>query len=114
MPSFNSERFIGEAIDSVLDQTFINWELLVVDGQSWDGTRGLIKSYCKLDNRIKLIENKDDRGPSQARSLGFGESRGEYIAFLDSDDLWHPEKIERQLNFLRTKKLNSVSHNSER
>ena len=66
MPSFNSERFIGEAIDSVLDQTFINWELLVVDGQSWDGTRGLIKSYCKLiieSNLLKIRMTVTITGP---------------------------------------------------
>jgi len=100
MPSYNSDRFIGMAIESVLNQSYENWELLIVDGLSVDKTREIIKKYCAKDYRIKLIDNENDEGPSQARSVGILASRGDYIAFLDSDDIWLTHKLNTQIDFL--------------
>ena len=87
-PSLNSGIFIKEAINSVSAQTYKNWELLIVDGGSTDDTIKIIKKYADQDPRIKLIENLNDRGTSQARSFGIKKSKGDYLAFIDSDDIW--------------------------
>jgi glycosyltransferase involved in cell wall biosynthesis len=100
MPSYNSERFIGKAIESVINQSYLNWELLIIDGLSSDKTREIVAEYANSHDRVRLIDNKDDQGPSQARSVGILASQGEYIAFIDSDDLWLTEKLEIQLDFL--------------
>jgi len=100
MPSYNSERFIGKAIESVINQTYLNWELLIIDGFSSDKTREIVAEYAKSNQRVRLIDNENDQGPSQARSVGILASQGEYIAFIDSDDLWLPEKLVIQLDFL--------------
>jgi len=100
MPSYNSERFIETAINSVLKQTYKNLELLIVDGMSVDKTRQIIVKYSNLDSRLRLIDNHIDRGPSQARSFGILKSLGKFIAFIDSDDIWLPNKLNIQINFL--------------
>ena len=105
VPSFNSERFISECIDSVLCQTYLNWELLIVDGGSSDGTVAIVDRYSKTDDRIKLILNHEDDGPAQARAYGIARAKGEFFAFLDSDDLWVAEKLELQLEFMLTRKI---------
>lgn len=100
VPSFFSEKYIGECIESVIKQTHQNFELIIVDGMSKDKTIDIIKKYQLKDNRIMLIPNPNDNGPAQARSYGIKHSRGEYIAFIDSDDLWSEKKLELQLNFM--------------
>jgi len=97
MPSFNSELFISQSIKSVIEQSYKNWELLIVDGMSSDTTRELIKDIQLKESRIRLIDNPDDNGPGQARNFGLKKIRGQYIAFIDSDDLWHPNKLNIQL-----------------
>lgn len=101
MPSFNSSRHIEEAIESVLGQTYKNLELLVVDGGSSDETIQIISKLASEDKRLKLIKNINDRGPAHARQVGIDESMGEYIAFLDADDYWMIEKVEKQLDFMQ-------------
>ena len=105
VPSFNSERFLEECIRSVIDQTYQNWELLVVDGGSTDQTICIVEGFARNESRIKLVANPADDGPAQARSVGIRASRGHYIAFLDSDDLWLPEKLATQLAFMTSAKL---------
>ena len=100
MPSFNSHKFIGETIRSVISQTHIEWELLIVDGRSSDGTRDIIREFSCTDPRVKLIDNIDDDGPGQARNYGLSYAKGDYIAFLDADDLWEPNKLLSQLDFM--------------
>jgi teichuronic acid biosynthesis glycosyltransferase TuaG len=100
MPAFNSARFIEASIDSVLNQTFRDWELLVVDGGSSDDTIEIVARYTSIDHRVRLIQNIDDKGPAHARSTGIKQARGEFIAFLDGDDLWLRNKLATQIGFM--------------
>ena len=97
MPSFNASQFISEAIDAVIEQTFRNWELLIVDDASADGTTNLAHDYQCSDDRIRLIAEKTNRGPAYARNVGLRQARGDFIAFLDSDDVWLPNKLQKQV-----------------
>jgi glycosyltransferase involved in cell wall biosynthesis len=99
MPAFNCERYIAEAIESVIAQTFESWELLVVDNGSSDSTKAIAESYARLDQRIQVM-HEPRPGAAAARNLGINEARGRYIAFLDSDDMWLPRKLAVQLDAL--------------
>ena len=98
MPSYNSEKYIKNAIDSVVQQTYRNWELIVVDDCSTDGTVNVISNF--EDKRIHLLKNEKNSGAAISRNRALREATGKWIAFLDSDDVWHPEKLERQLKFM--------------
>ncbi|MGR2847523.1 glycosyltransferase [Vibrio vulnificus] len=101
MPAYNSSRFINESIESVLSQSYSSWELLVVDDCSTDDTALIVKWYEKKDKRIKYIKMEVNTGsPSGPRNKGLEEARGEYIAFLDSDDIWKFQKLEKQICFM--------------
>lgn len=98
MPMHNSERYITEAIESVLAQTYTNWELLVIDDGSTDHSREMVEEYVQKDNRISLLTNENHTGlPGTPRNLGIQHAQGKYIAFLDSDDIWLPEKLAQQI-----------------
>lgn len=99
MPSWNTERFIAETIQSVIDQTYINWELLIVDDCSTDNTDAVVASF--KDDRIKYFKNEKNSGAAVTRNKAMREAQGEWIAFLDSDDLWVPEKLEHQIKFMK-------------
>jgi len=99
IPSYNGERFVGEAIESVLNQTYQNFEIILVDDGSTDGSKSVIKPFLK-DARIRLIEHEQNKGIPFARNTGIKHSNGRYIAFLDQDDLWLPEKLEKQIAIL--------------
>lgn len=105
LPTYNSERFLYKSVSSVLSQTYKNWELLIVDGRSTDQTKEIIDKFISIDSRIKLIDNPDDQGPAQARALGIKSSHGNFIAFIDSDDIWTATKIEDQILFMISKKI---------
>ena len=98
MPAYNAEPFIEEAIMSVVNQTVTNWELLVIDDCSTDHTREIVSRISKSDIRIQYWVNEKNMGVARTRNRGIEIARGEYIAFLDSDDVWHSKKLERQLN----------------
>lgn len=100
MPSWNTGKFIAEAIQSVVDQTYKNWELLIVDDCSTDNTDRIVASF--YDKRIRYLKNKKNRGAALTRNKALYEAQGEWIAFLDSDDLWLPEKLEKQIDFMKT------------
>lgn len=102
-PSYNSSRFVAQTIESVLKQTYGNWELLITDDCSQDETVEIIRSFADRDSRIRLFPLKKNVGAAEARNNSLAHARGRYIAFLDSDDLWYPEKLERQLVFMREK-----------
>lgn len=104
-PLFNSEQFIYETILSVKRQTFENWEWLFVDGGSKDKSMDIVKSFALEDDRIKLIINQDDKGPAHARYTGIKQATGKYIAFLDADDIWHPNKLEKQIGEMESRNL---------
>lgn len=101
MPAHNCERFVEEAIRSVATQTYGNWELIVVDDCSTDKTVEIVNKY--VSDRVKLIRMDQNRGAAIARNTGVTEARGEYLAFIDADDLWLPEKLERQVKFMQEK-----------
>lgn len=97
-PAYNAERFIGETIDSALAQTYSNWELIVVDDGSTDGTVALVESYG--DPRIRIVDGGGSGLPAAARNRGFAEARGDYVALLDHDDVWRPTKLQRQIDVM--------------
>lgn len=99
-PSYNSERFIGECIQSVIDQTYINWEMLIVDDASQDNSKELISLFSQNDKRIKTFFLEANIGAAAARNFAIRKTKGKYIAFLDSDDLWDPQKLEKQILFM--------------
>lgn len=105
MPSYNVEKFIEESINSVLAQTYQNWELLITDDVSKDNTVSIVKKYAKNEPRIHLVEKTNNGGAGQARNDSILRAKGRYIAFLDSDDLWMPEKLSKQISFMQHKKL---------
>ncbi|MBS4195804.1 glycosyltransferase family 2 protein [Lederbergia citri] len=99
-PSYNSSRFIEDTIKSVIAQTYTNWEMLIADDCSQDGSRDLIKEWMEKDERIRLIELKQNGGAAVARNIAIGQAKGQYIAFLDSDDLWTADKLTQQIRFM--------------
>lgn len=101
MPAHNSDRFIAKSIDSVLRQTYDNFELLVVDDNSSDNTACIVKNINNFDNRVIYIRLDGERGVVAARQKAIDIAKGRYIAFLDSDDIWLPEKLEKQLRFMK-------------
>lgn len=99
MPSWNTGRLIAESIQSVIDQTYPNWELLIVDDCSTDNTDEVVGKFH--DERIRYFHNERNSGAALTRNHALQKARGEWIAFLDSDDLWMPEKLEHQLSFMK-------------
>lgn len=100
MPAYNAEKYIEEAIESVLNQTYSNWELLICDDCSNDRTREIIKECKDNDKRIKLFELKENSGAAKARNTSIEQAEGTYIAFLDSDDVWFETKLSEQIGFM--------------
>jgi teichuronic acid biosynthesis glycosyltransferase TuaG len=100
-PAYNAERFLADTIASVRAQTVGDWELLVADDCSRDGTRAVVEKVSALDARVRLIPLDRNAGPAMARQAAVDAARGRYIAFLDSDDQWLPQKLERQLAFMQ-------------
>lgn len=98
MPSYNTERFIADSIQSVLNQTYQNWELIIVDDCSTDNTDTVVASFT--DSRIKYLKNEKNSGAAVSRNRALREAKGKWIAFLDSDDLWASEKLEKQIKFM--------------
>ena len=101
VPVYNAEKFIKDTIQTVLDQTYKNWELLLINDCSNDNSTNIIEEYKKNDKRIHLINLEENSGAAIARNTGIDNAQGRYIAFLDSDDLWNEKKLEKQLNFIK-------------
>ena len=100
-PVHNSENFLRECLDSVASQTYNNWEHILVNDCSTDSSAAIISSYMKQDPRIKYISLTENSGAGIARNKAIAYAKGNYIAFLDSDDMWYPQKLKRQLAFMR-------------
>lgn len=98
MPSYNTGKYIGDSIRSVLAQTYENWELIIVDDCSSDDTDEVVSAF--FDSRIRYFKNEKNSGAAVSRNRALREAKGRWIAFLDSDDLWHPEKLEKQIDFM--------------
>ena len=97
IPTYNRADTLGTAVESVLDQTMADLELVVVDDASTDHTDEVVEGYAESDDRVRRVAHEQNRGGSAARNTGIDAATGEYVAFLDSDDVWHPEKLEQQL-----------------
>ena len=100
MPAYNSEKYIRNSIKSVINQTYKNWELIIIDDYSTDNTVSIIEEF--QNKNIHLIKNKKNSGAAISRNKGIKLAKGNYIAFLDSDDLWNKEKLEKQINFMKS------------
>ena len=99
MPSYNTARFLSETVASVLAQTYTDWELLIVDDCSTDGSVDYLSALS--DPRIRLLQNETNSGAAVSRTRALREAKGRWIAFLDSDDLWTPDKLEKQIGFMQ-------------
>lgn len=100
-PNYNCKNFIAQTIESVLSQTYTNWEMVIVDDCSTDGSYEIALEYSVKDSRIKVLRNEKNSGAAISRNKAIENAKGEFIAFLDSDDLWLPEKLERQIAFMK-------------
>lgn len=100
-PAFNAARFIRQTIESVRAQIYPRWEMIIADDCSRDNTCEIVESLARQDGRIRLIRLANNHGPALARNCALGAAKGRYIAFLDSDDLWLPEKLEHQVAFMK-------------
>lgn len=110
-PTYNCAKFIGATIESVLNQTYQNFEMIIVDDASKDNTEEVVKSF--KDKRIKYIRLSKNSGPAVARNRAMEEAKGKYMAFLDSDDLWKKEKLEKQINFIKKNKYKIICSDYE-
>lgn len=104
-PSYKSSKFIAKTIESVISQNYRKWEMIIIDDFSPDNANHIIDEYCKKDNRIKLIKLKKNVGPANARNEGIKQATGKYLSFLDSDDIWLPEKLAKQIKFMQDNNL---------
>lgn len=103
-PTYNCGDFIAQTIESVLSQTYTNWELIIVDDNSSDNTQYMVDKYIKQDHRIQYHKLNQNQGVANARNFALNLSKGTYIAFLDSDDLWGNNKLEEQIEFMEKNK----------
>ena len=101
-PTYNSEKYIAQTIQSVQNQTYSNWEMIIVDDASSDQTEAIVIEFATVDHRIKFYKLHKNAGAGVARNQAVSMATGRYIAFLDSDDLWKPEKLQKQIDFLTT------------
>lgn len=111
MPLYNSEQFIEETIKSIINQSYSDWELIIVDDYSNDNSVRIIEKYMNNGNeknKIKIIKNTKNFGPAYSRNEAIKEANGRYIAFIDSDDIWKKEKLEKQINFMEENKVGFV------
>ncbi len=104
-PSYNSSKYILDTINSVISQSYKNWEMIIVDDFSKDNSVEIINIFVKKDNRIKLVSLNENVGAAEARNIALRKAKGQFIAFLDSDDLWLPEKLTIQIKFMQTNNI---------
>lgn len=100
MPMFNSEKYVSKTISSVLSQSVTNWELIIVDDVSTDHSVDIVKKIASSDGRVKLYTQTVNKGAAAARNFAINKANGRYLAFLDSDDIWKSDKLEKQLSFM--------------
>ncbi|CDD26716.1 glycosyl transferase family 2 [Clostridium sp. CAG:452] len=112
-PTYNCGKFIAETIESVIEQTYKNWEMIIVDDCSKDDTQTIVGKYIKNNKRIKYIKFEKNQGAAIARNVAIKEAKGKYIAFLDSDDLWSKDKLEKQIGFMKKNNYNFSYTNYE-
>ena len=103
VPMYNAEKFIGKTIESVLAQTYQNWEMLIMNDVSTDNSLAIVSVYAKKDERIKIVNTEKNVGVVKGRNFLIDLASGKYIAFLDADDYWHNKKLEKQIKFIKEK-----------
>ncbi|MDD2495124.1 MAG: glycosyltransferase family 2 protein [Tissierellia bacterium] len=103
VPVYNAERFINDTIKTVFNQTYKNWELIFVNDCSTDNSHKIIEKYFNYNKNIKILNTKINSGPAIARNLGIELAKGQYITFLDADDLWIKDKLKKQIEFMKNK-----------
>ena len=96
-PSWNSEKYIKKTIESVQNQTYLNWEMIIVDDCSSDNTVKIVQEISKKDPRVRILKQNTNGGAAKARNRSLNEATGRYIAYLDADDIWKPSKLEKQI-----------------
>ena len=101
-PAYNCDKFLGKTLDSILNQTLSDLEVLVVDDCSTDSTYKIAKEYEEKDNRVKVFHNEANQGAAFSRNLAISKASGDFVAFLDGDDLWLPTKLEEQIAFMES------------
>ena len=100
-PIYNAEDFLEETLNSILGQSYQNWESILINDNSSDTSLEIAESFTKLDSRFKIINKTVSGGAARARNEGIKKAKGRFIAFLDSDDIWNPNKLEKQINFMK-------------
>ena len=103
VPMYNAEKFIGKTIESVLSQTYENWEMLIMNDVSTDNSLAVVNKFAKKDARIKVVNTEKNMGVVKGRNHLIDLANGKYIAFLDADDYWHSQKLEKQIQFMKEK-----------
>lgn len=101
MPAYNSQNTLDEAVESILNQTIHDWELFIIVDAATDRTEQMARAWAKKDKRIKVFVNEYNQGVAKSRNIGLEHARGDYLAFLDSDDRWLPEKLKLQIEFMK-------------
>ena len=109
MASFNSRKYIERALESIKNQTYHNWECAIIDDCSNDGSVTVIKNYIDSDNRFSLFLNEKNIGPGETRNVGIMNANGQFLTFLDSDDVWEPCHLEKQILFMKSN-ASTISH----
>lgn len=110
IPIYNGEKYISDTIDSVLNQTYTQWELIIIDNCSTDGGGEIVKNYQEEHKEIRYIKlDYNSGGPARPRNVGIDNAKGEYVAFLDADDIWLEDKLERQVLFLEKNQVKFTS-----
>lgn len=113
IPMYNAQMYISKTLESIVHQSYQNWEIIIVDNNSDDNSKKIVKEFAARDSRFKLIElAHNSGGPAKPRNIGIEHAQGEYIAFVDADDIWLPEKLEKQFEFIKTQDLNFTSCDS--
>lgn len=100
-PVYNAEDFLEETLNSILNQTYQNWESILINDNSNDGSLEIAERFVRLDPRFKIINKTVSEGAARARNAGIEQAKGRFIAFLDSDDIWNPTKLEKQIDFMK-------------
>lgn len=110
-PLYNAQDYIAETIESVIKQSYQNFEMLIIDDCSTDSSRDIVRKYEEQDSRVRLIESEFNfGGPARPRNIGLDNAKGDYVAFLDADDVWLPEKLKKQVSFLEKNMTVNICH----
>jgi teichuronic acid biosynthesis glycosyltransferase TuaG len=104
-PIYNAEDFLADSLDSILNQSYQNWEAILINDNSTDGSLEIAKRFVRSDPRFKIINKTVSEGAARARNAGIKQAKGRFIAFLDSDDIWNPTKLEKQIDFMKKNEI---------